>query len=271
MRLSKEQKFLYSRVAILVAGVGLVVSALAGWKGLLFWHIGFALCLWLLFALQNFPYKTSLWMFMHRRIPFLIFYGTLAGSFILFDQLALRLHLWFYPFYHDLWFIFLYGMLFPIAALAQLECFYFLTHLLQEPLTFKQHKATSMHRLLDAGEGVLFLLMILLITLGAAGYSISPAVLFVVATLWMLFTALKLGFHITHSAHLILLLVIVAVIAALLNELRGTAAFEWVYLEAPTLNAPLWNIPLWMWLGSFWYVLFTLRLWIFFVLHPRIK
>ncbi len=270
-QMTKEQKFLYNRIAILITSVGLIASALVGWKDFPFWHAPFALCFWLAFALLNYPYKTSLWMFVHRRIPFLIFYGALTGSLILLDQLALRLHLWFYPFYHDFWFIFVYGVLYPIAALAQLEFFYFLAHLFQEPLTFKQHKATGMHRIVDGGEGILFLLMMLFIVLGAAGYSISLFALLISSILWMLFAVIKFGVHIAHSTHLLLLLIITGSAIAFLHKFPNAAVFEWVYLETPLLYATIFNVPLWVWLGSFWSVLFTFRLWIFLVLHPRVK
>lgn len=271
MRPSKEQKFLYSRVAILIASAGSVASLFAGWNGFVFWYVGFVPCFWLAFALLNYPYKTSLWMFTHRRKFFLIFYGALAGSLLLLDQMGLRLHLWFYPLYHDFWFVLLYGVLYPMAALAELECFYFLTHLLEEPLTFKPHKATSLHKVVDGGEGVLFLFMTLFVMLGASGYPVSLFALFISSILWMFFAAVKLGLHIAHPAHLVLLAVVVAILAVFLNKLQNTAVVEWIYFQAPTLNVVFCNIPLWTWLCSFWFAFFTLRLWIFLVLHPRIK
>ncbi len=270
-KLTKEEKFLYNRITILVASGGSVASLFAGWNGFSFWYAGFVPCFWLALALQNYPRKTSLWMFTHRRKFFLIFYGALAGSLLLLDQLGLRLHVWFYPFYHDFWFILVYGVLYPITALAELECFYFLTHLWGESLTFEPHKATSIHRVVDGGEGILFLLMMLFVALGASGYPISLFALFIFAILWMLCAAVKLGFHIAHPAHITLLFLATVVIAVFLNGLKSAAVFEWIYLEAPILNVVFWNIPLWTWLCSFWFALFTLRLWIFLVLHPKVK
>lgn len=271
MKLTKEQKFLYTRVTILVASVGWIAFAFAGLKGFPFWYGGFVVCFWIAFGLLNFPHRTSLWLLVHRKMPFLVFYAALAGSLVLLDQLALRFLLWFYPFYHGLWFIWVYAVLYPIAALAQLELFYFLAGAFKEKLTFVRHSASRGHHIIDGIEGILFLLMILLFLLGAALYPISLLVLFLVSISWIVAATVKLSFHIKHPEHTILILICAGVLAALLNELPNTLAFEWVYLEAPLLNAVFFGVPLWVWLGWYWYAIFTLRLWIFLVLHPRIK
>ncbi|MDO8594801.1 MAG: hypothetical protein Q7R93_04825, partial [bacterium] len=95
--------------------------------------------------------------------------------------------------------------------------------------------------------------------------------LFVTSIGWFCLAGVKLSFHIGHPGHMLLILIGAGVIAAFLNEIPNTVAFEWVYLEAPFLNAALWSVPLWVWVGWFWYVIFTLRLWIFLVLHPKVK
>ncbi|MDO8594322.1 MAG: hypothetical protein Q7R93_02295, partial [bacterium] len=170
MRLTKEKKFLYTRIAILVASAGWIAFAFAGFKGFPFWYGGFVLCFWIALGLLNYPERTSLWLAKHRSVPFLLFYGALVGSLILLDQLALRLHLWFYPLYEGAWFLWVYGVLYPGAALAQLELFYFLARTLHEKLIFKHRETSLLHASVDVGEGVLFLLMILLLAIGAAGY-----------------------------------------------------------------------------------------------------
>ena len=270
MKFSNERKFFYSRFAILAAGLGSIIFAVAGFNGLPFWHIGFVLCVWLTFALQNFHRKTSLWMCVRRRTPFLIFYGALAGSFMLLDTLALKLHLWFYPFYHGAWFMFVYGILYPIGALAVFEFFYFLTSLVQKERAFKQPRESAIRRSIHTGEGVLFLLMIALIIFGAAGYPVSFFTLFIVCAAWCAVAACTLGPHLAYPAHLVLL-ICTAALGALVGGVPGAAPFERIYSEMSVLNAPILSIPLWMWLGSLWLVLFTLRLWIFLALHPRVK
>ena len=74
MKLTKEQKFLYTRVTILVASVGWIAFAFAGLKGFPFWYGGFVVCFWIAFGLLNFPHRTSLWLLVHRKMPFLVFY-----------------------------------------------------------------------------------------------------------------------------------------------------------------------------------------------------
>src|SRR3989338_2517427 len=170
MRLTKEQKFLYTRIATLIASAGWIASAFAGLKGFSFWYGGFVLCFWVAFGLLNYQERTSLWFAVRRRGFFLLFYMALASSLILLDQLALRLHLWFYPFYHGWWFIWVYGVLYPIAAFAQLELFYFLARTVGEKLRFKQHAGTKWHHLVDGAEGILLLLMIFLLFFFSSRY-----------------------------------------------------------------------------------------------------
>lgn len=270
MKFSNEQKFLYSRIVILTATAGWIAFAAAGFYGLPFWHIGFSLCFWLAFALQNVHRKTSLWMCVRRRTPFLIFYGALAGSFLLFDTLALRLHLWFYPFYSGAWFIFVYGMLYPMGALAAFEFFYFLASRVQEEFAWKQPKETAIHRIICKGEGVLFLLMMALVIFGAAGYPVSFLALFIVFAAWGAVAAYTLGSYLTYPVHLVLL-ICTAALGALIGSVPGAAPFERIYSEASVLNAPILSIPLWVWFGSLWFVLFPLRMWIFLAFHPRAR
>lgn len=269
--MTKEKRFLYTRIAILTLSAGWVGFTVAGFKGFQFWSVGAGLCFWLALGLLNYPRKTSLWLFQNKRIPFLTFYAALIGSFLLLDQLALQTHLWFYPVYTGPWLTLVYGILYPVVALSLIELFYFLANLSEEALTFKNPKATIFHTILDWAEGILFLAMVLLIASGGAGYLVPFSSLFFLAILWMISATIKLGFHIARSSHLLLLLFITGVLATYLAELPNTATFEWVYLGVPFLSAFVWSVPIWVWFGWIWYTLFTFRLWVFLVLHPRVK
>jgi hypothetical protein len=270
MRLTKEQKFLYTRIAILVASVGWLAFAFAGLKGFPFWYGGFVLCFWLAFGLLNYSEHTTLWLLAHKRIPFLLFYGAIALSFFLLDRMALDAHLWFYPLYHGWLWAVGYLVWYPAAAFSVLELFYFLARACGERLVFRHRKKTVWHDALDWGEGGFFLLMSGMIVLGAIS-AISLFWLFVVSFAWFLLANGKLMFHIAHAKHLALILLATGALAAFLNEVPNTGALEWVYLVAPLLNTLFLGVPLWMVLGWYWFTLFTLRLWLFLVLHPRVK
>ncbi len=251
--------------------VGWISFAFAGLKGFPFWYGGFVLCFWFAFGLLNYPQKTSLWLLTNRRVPFLLFFGALAGVLVLLDQFALNARLWYYPIYRGWWFLWVYLVLYPVSALGQLELFHFLARFFRERLLFKHRKESAGHRALDVAEALAFLAMVGLIALSAAGVATVPNVLFLVALLWLLLATVKLAFHITHATHYLLILVVVGIIAALLNEFPSTVAFEWVYLEAPLLMFVFLGVPLWVWLGWYWYAVLTLRLWIFLVLHPKVR
>lgn len=271
MHLTKEQKFLYTRVAILAASVGWLGFAFAGLKGFPFWYGGFVLCFWVAFGLINYHQKTSLWLLVHKRVPFLLFYGALAGSLVILDQFGLRFGLWFYPLYQGWWFLWVYLVLYPFAGLAVLELIYALTRVFGEQLAFVSHRGTRAHHAVDAMESVLFLLMWGLFALGVS-VSTDLLVLFpLLAIGWLAFATVKLAFHVRHWRHYVMVLVVTGVIAALLHELPNTIAREWVYLSAPILSILIFGIPLWAVVGWYWFTLFVLRLWIFLVLHPRIK
>lgn len=271
MQLTKEQKFLCARIAILIASTGWIASAFAGLKGFPFWYGGFVLCFWLAFGLLNYPQKTSLWLLAHKRIPFLLFYGAFVGSLIVLDQFGLRFGLWSYPVYHGWWFLWVYLALYPFAGLAVLELIYVLTRVFGEHLTFIEHRNTRMHQVVDGGEGLLFLAMWGCLALGAVGGASAFGAFPYFTVGWFLFATVKLTFHIRHWNHYALILVLTGVIAAFLHEFPNTAAFEWVYLSAPVLNLPVLGVPLWAIVGWYWFTLFTLRLWIFLVLHPKVK
>ncbi len=270
MRLTKEQKFLYTRIAILVATVGWIASALAGLKGFPFWYGGFFVCFWVAFGLLNYSERTTLWLIRNKPIPFLVFYCALAASFFLLDRMALSAHLWFYPLYNGWLWVVGYLVWYPAAAFSVLELFYFLARACGEKLVFRSRKETLWHDALDWGEGVFFLVMMGIIIWGAIS-DISLLWLFVVSLSWFLLASGKLALHIAHARHLVLILIVTGVLAAFLNEVPNTGAFEWVYLIAPFLNTLFAGVPLWMVLGWYWFTLFTLRLWIFLVLHPKVR
>ena len=266
-KLTKEQKFLYSRVAMLLFGVGWVLFAFAGLKGFSFWYGGFVLCFWLALGCSNYAERTTLWLIANRPVPFLIFYAAIASTFFLLDRMAIDAGLWFYPMYHGWLFVVGYLVWYPVAAFSVLEFFYFLIRVFGERLVFRHRKETFWHNTLDRIEGVAFLAMIGLIVWGAAA-SISPVLLFSVASVWILLASMKLAFHVQNGRQTALLLAVTGFLVALLTEIPNTGSFEWVYLSAPVLNVLLWGVPLWMLLGWYCFTLISLRLWIFLALHP---
>lgn len=271
LKLTKEQKFLYSRIAILVAGVGWVAFAFAGLKGFPFWYGGFVLCFWLGTGLSNYPQKSSVWLFINKRHIFLLLWAACAGGAMLFDQFGLRAFLWFYPYYGEgLGLLWVYLVLYPFGGLACLELLYFVAYFLGERLQFVHRKMTSWHHMVDGFESVFFLAMAGSALLGILQKA-SASVVLSIALVWVLFAAIKLAFHIRHATQYVLIIVVSFLVAALLHEMPNTGAFEWVYLDAPILNQIFWFLPLWVWLGYSWLLLFTLRFWIFLVLHPKVK
>lgn len=272
MWFTREQRFLYTRIAILVAMVGWIASAFAGLKGFSFWYGGFVLCFWVAFGLINYQHKSSLWLLHTRPWIFALFYAALAGASFLADQFGLNAHLWFYPLYRGLGFAWVWLVLYPFGGLAVLELLYFLAGYLDEPFRFRQLPMTKWHGFFDITEHLLFLAMIAVIVKGAVeiGWSVAMPTATLVASLWMLAALVKLRFHIRHIGHYTLIIIVVALLAALSHELPNTIAREWVYLEAPFLNLLFLGLPLWVWLGWFWLTLVPLRLWIFIALHPKV-
>ncbi len=274
-RLSKEQKFLYIRIAILLAGVGCIGFAFAGFKGFSFWYGGFVLCLWTVLGLLNLRERSSVWFMFRRPALFWLFYGVLVAYAFLADELGLRLFLWVYPYYHGLGFMWVYFVLYPFGGLALLELLYFLSGHLGEPLTFKALPCSRWHEIVDVLESVLFIVMTGVIVLGAMGLETKVLVIAATSLFWMIFALLKLKLHIRHPGHYILLLLITTSFTTLLYQLPNALAREWVYLPAFVLD-PLWSqtlfsIPFWVWVGYFWFTVVPLRLWIFLVLNPRVK
>ena len=268
-KLTKEQKFLYTRVVILIASVGWIASAFAGFMGFSYWYGGFVLFFWLAFGLLNYPHRTSLWLAANRRIPFLLFYAAVAGLFFIGDRFGLRELLWIYPLYHSWGFLWVSLILYPFAMFSLLELLFFVTTLAGDRLTFIPRKGTWLHHTLDATESVLFLISVGVIVLGALGKGVPLAAVFYILIAWLSVFTIKLRFHLPHTGHYAWILGVTVCVAILLNELPNTVAREWIYLSAPILNLPVFGIPLWACLSWYWMTMCMLRLWILLVLHPK--
>ncbi len=122
MKLTKEQRFLYNRVAILVCAAVAVAFLFAGVQGFAYWFGGFVPTLWLSLALFNYAENSSLWLLLHKRSLFLRFYAALALSFFVIDHIGLQVHLWFSPLYAG-WGggLLVYGLLLPLCGLVLVE------------------------------------------------------------------------------------------------------------------------------------------------------
>ncbi len=275
MKLTKEQKFLYTRIAILAASAGWVAFAFAGWSGFRFWYGGFVLCFFIAFGLLNLRHHSPMWLALKRPAFFLSFYLTLAAFTFLLDRFGLRLFLWVYPSYHGFGFLWVYFVLYPFGGLAVLELLYFVAGLLEEPLVFAAPRNTPSHTYVDRGESVFFLLTTLLIVLGATGQKVSVPLVAFFAFVWMLAALIKLKLHIRHSGHYLLALILSVLFATMLHEFPNTIAREWVYLPVSaltqTMNHSFFGVPFWIWFGYLFLTLVPLRLWIFLVLNPRVK
>lgn len=273
MRLTKGQRFLYTRVAILLATVGWILSGFAGLKGFPFWYGGFVLCFWVAFGLVNFHQKTSLWLAARHRIPFLLLFGALAGFLIILDRAALNFGLWFYPTYHGWQFLWVYGVLYPFAALGLIELFYFTAQFLGEHLAFTQKPLSPAHRATDSLEGLLFITMTGGILAGALSWSISVTLVAFLVLAWIAVYLAKLSFHLRHPKHFAYLLFLSAAVAAFFSGFPNTVAREWVYAYSalPLWSTELLSVPLWLWFGWLWFMLFTLRFWVAIALHPKVK
>lgn len=274
-KFTKEQKFLYTRITILVASIGWIAAAYAGFKGFPYWYGGFVLCFFIAFGLLNLQQKSPMWFAVKRPALFSFFYLVLVASAFLADQLGLRLFLWIYPAYHGLGFLWIYFVLYPFGGLAVLELLYFLSGHLGEPLAFAATRDGKWHRSFDVAESLLFLLMTGLIVLGATGQAVPVPLVATAVLLWMASAVVKLRLHVRHGGHYLLALVITALFAVMLHEFPNTIAREWVYLPAqgldPVVSQAILGVPFWVWIGYFFLTLVPLRLWIFLVLHPKVR
>ncbi len=273
MKLTSGQKFLYTRIAILVLFVGAFASASAGLKGFPFWYGGFVLCFWGALGLLNYGQHSSLWLVHRKPWIFALWYGAVAGVSFFADTFGLNAHTWFYPQYQGFALLWVWLLLYPFGSFSLLELLYFLAGYLDAPLRFTQYPQTRAHRFVDTCESMLFLLTTTVMILGAVqtGWGFSPPLLAVLVTVWIIAGLVKLRFHIGHPGHFVLVFVLTTLLATLSYVLPNAGAREWIYMETPFFTFSLFGIPSWVWLGSFWQSLMTLRLWIFLVLHPKVQ
>ncbi len=273
MKLSSGQRFLYTRVVILALFALAFATAFVGLKGFPLWYGGFVLCFWGALGLLNYGQHSSLWLLHKKWWVFVLWYGAVVGVSFLADTYGLNAHLWFYPQYQGSWLLWVWLVFYPFGSFAILELLYFLAGFLDEPLRFKQYPQTRKHRFFDTCESILFLLTVACIVLGAvqAGWGRAVPLLSVLIALWIVAGLIKLRFHIVHPTHYLLIFLLTIALATLSFTLPGASLREWVYLETPVFSFSLFGIPSWVWLGSFWQSLITLRLWIFLVLHPKVK
>ncbi len=273
MKLNSGQRFLYARITILVLLVGAFALGVLGFRGFPFWYGGFVLCFWGALGLLNYGQHSSLWLSYKKPWLFVLLYGALAGTSFLSDTFGLNAHLWFYPFYHGISLLWVWLVLYPFGGLAILELLYFLAGHLDAPLEFRQYPQTQGHRFFDVFESLLFLGMVGVVVLGAihvpSGLTLPAIFAFVVV--WIISALLKLRFHITHLGQYTLVIVLTTLLATLSYGLSGFATRSWICLETTFFDVLLFGFPFWVWVGSFWFVLITLRLWIFLVLHPKVK
>ncbi|OHA21185.1 MAG: hypothetical protein A2849_01535 [Candidatus Taylorbacteria bacterium RIFCSPHIGHO2_01_FULL_51_15] len=271
LSLSREQKFLYTRVTILLASVAWIAFFLLGLRGFTFWHAPFLLFFWLGVGLSNYAERSSVWLLFTKRRAFLILFAALAGGAFLFDEFGLRESLWFYPRYDGWSLLLVYFLLYPLGGLASLELLYFLAKSLGERLTFVHLPETLAHKAVDVLESLFFL--------GVAGSALasllqpelSSSLVLSLAFSWMLIFALKLAFHTRHGTQYLIIVAISILVSLLLQAMPDVGMFEWVYLGAPILNQLFFNLPLWVFLCYAWLLLFTLRLWISLILHPKVQ
>lgn len=276
MPLLRDKKFLYSRIAIIIATAGSILFAYAGARGFLFWHLGFVFCFWFAIGLLNYSEHSSLWYASHHVKPFLFFYGALVGIAVIADQFGLGSHLWFYPAYSG-WRMFLaYGALYPFGGLAVLELLYFSARFFGESLIFKELPMIKWLGFFDIFEQILLLFIFAIILANVAGIAKGLVVTMVAiaAIIWVLAMLIKLHFHIHHAEHYTLVVALTVALAEMSNAFPSLSAREWVYIVGPLsdfFNAMFLGLPVWLWFGWFLLVLIPLRLWVVLALqyHAR--
>lgn len=274
MKLTKEQKFLYTRFGIVAATVGWLSFMYAGFQGVGYWYGGFIICLWVAFGIINLPHGSSVSLLLRRPHIFILFYFTVAATFYLGDRVGLQHFLWTYPSYGSWGYAWLYLVLYPVMGLALIELIYFVGSRLEAPFSFHSLPDSRNHRFLDTSESILFLIMMGLIALSVVERTPLPF-LAAVTLVWIISATVKLRFHMRHAGHFSVALLFAVILATMLSEYPNLIAREWVYLPAnaldPLLRAPFLALPVWLWLGWFWLALMPLRLWIFLVLHPKVR
>lgn len=273
MTLTREQKFLYTRIAILVLLSLAVGFAFGAWNGYSILYGGFVLCFWGALGLLNYGQHSSVWLLYKNTGIFIVLYGTLVGVFLLTDIFGFHAHLWFYPYYQGFPLFWVWLVLYPFGSLAILELLYFLASNIDGPLYFREYLVTKSHKFFDIFESLLFLVMVATVVLGAmnARWGLALPYLMGLVIFWMLSALVKLRFHIKHRGHYLLIFVIAMSLSALSHGSQGALPRAWIYVETDLLDFLLFGIPSWVWLGWFLFILVTLRLWISSVFYLRAK
>ena len=273
MWLSKEKRFLYTRIAILLTTAGWIGAALAGLKGYPLWYGGFVLCFWVSFGLLNYHARSSFWLALKRPALFAVLFSSLACVLLLMDMFGLSTHIWFYPIYKGWGLLFVWLVIYPFGGLSVLELFHFLARCLGETLHLKERSTQKWQMYFDILEHILFLLMIAVIILGATWISGQIVVLLAasIAVLWILAALIKMRFHINDLGQYLLIIILAVMHGVLSHWLPHTIAREWVGLDASFLNLFALGLPLWVWIGSFLFTLVPLRLWMFLALYSEVK
>ena len=270
-RLTKEQKFLYSRIAILGLALGAGASLVMGFKGFPFWYGAFVLCLSLCLGLINWREHTFVWLAFNKPYIAALFFAGLVATAYIGDTFGLTIHLWFYPYYHGAGLLWVYFVLYPFGGLAVLELVYALGALLNERLTFREQPLTRYHHIVDTGEDILFLFLSLLILLGAVGEPVTFSFVVAVTCIWYALVLLKLRLHLKNPGHYTFVLLLGTLLSLLLHEIPNASAREWVYWSGPFLGSTFLGLPLFVFLGWYALTLVPLRLWIYLVRHPDVR
>ncbi len=278
--MSKNRGNILKPVLIFFSSVGVIISIIIGLNGFQYWYGGLVISLWLLLGLKNYQHRTTLWLAKNDIKKFLKFYIPLLVLWIISDQFGLATKLWRYPKYDTLMeFLWVYLVLYSFAAFAVLETIYFLSGVFGEKLRFVKHKMTSRHIFIDKIDHFFLAISLIVAVISIIALSLFhlslPRSLFIFIVspflIWALIDLIRLKFHVGRWKQYILVLITTTIITVLLHEIPNTRAFEWVYLEAPFLNYQIFGIPLWVSAGWFWWTLLLLRMWIFLILHPKIK
>lgn len=257
------------KLKLFLLGLGWLIFIIAGLKGFPFWYDGFLICFWLFIGLLNYSHRTTLWLVKNRFIDFLKFYVPYALFLMLFDMAGLKYNLWMYPIIRSFGFLWVYLVLYPLAGLILIELIYFLSGIFKEKLIFVRRKSTLLHQSFDISEKIFFAINIILPAIVVIIVKIPLFIAFALYIFWVMLEIITFKFHIRQWGHYCLIILIVFFVAVLLNEVPNTGAFEWMYLKTPFPNQTLWGVPIWVGLGWLWFALFTLRMWILIILHPK--
>lgn len=182
---------------IFFASLAWILFTFAGFRGFPYWYGGFLIFFWVAFGLWNYHDRTSLWLLKSAPKVFLKFYTSLAVFLVLFDIAGQKTNLWTYPIYDSLpeW-LWVYLILYPLAASALLELIYFVSGVFTEKLIFMKKPFNSMHQMVDRLEILLFYSMIAALLAIIFNFPLSTLWTFVIYTCWIIVATIKLRFHI---------------------------------------------------------------------------